>query len=54
MMGTHDPQKDLFAYHIDLDKRIRPDNPLRQIDERIDFGFVREEVKDFYGHNGNE
>src|SRR5262245_39274128 len=54
MMGHHEPQKDLFSYHIDLDKRVRPDNPLRGIAEKIDFTFVREEVAKFYGKKGNE
>ncbi len=54
MMGLKDDQKELFTYSVDLDKRVRPDNPLRQIQERIDFTFVRQEVKDFYGYNGNE
>jgi transposase len=54
MMGLKDDQKELFTYSVDLDKRVRPDNPLRQIRERIDFTFVREEVKRFYGYNGNE
>ncbi len=54
MMGLKDDQKELFTYSVDLDKRVRPDNPLRQISERIDFTFVRQEVKDFYGYNGNE
>lgn len=54
MMGHHEPQKDLFSYHIDLDKRVRADNPLRRIAEKIDFAFVREEVAKFYGKNGNE
>jgi len=54
MMGVKDDQKDLFSYSVDLDKRVRAENPLRQIHEAIDFTFVRGEVKDFYGHNGNE
>lgn len=54
MMGRHEPQKDLFSYHIDLDKRVRPENPLRRIAEKIDFTFVREEVAKFYGKKGNE
>ena len=53
MMGISDRQKDLFTYQIDLDKRVRSDHPLRQIAEAIDFTFVREQVKGFYGHNGN-
>jgi len=54
MMGLKDDQKDLFSYSVDLDKRVRPDHPLRQIREAIDFTFVRDEVKRFYGYNGNE
>ena len=53
-MGHHEPQKELFSYQIDLDKRVRPDNPLRRIAEKIDFTFIREEVAKFYGKNGNE
>jgi len=48
-----EPQKDLFAYNIDLDRRVRPDHPLRRIAETIDFTFVRAEVAKFYGKNGN-
>jgi transposase len=67
MMGRQTDQKELFSYSVDLDKRIRADNPLRPVDARIradnplrpvdarvDFTFVREEVKEFYGYNGNE
>jgi transposase len=54
MMGINTEQKELFSYSIDLDQRVRPENPLRQISESIDFTFVRQEVKDFYGYNGNE
>ena len=53
-MGRHEPQKDLFSYHIDLDRRVRPENPLRRIAERIDFTFIRDEVAKFYGTKGNE
>lgn len=54
MMGRQEPQKDLFSYHIDLDRRIRPENPLRRIAEKIDFAFIRPEVAKFYGKKGNE
>src|SRR6185503_10332966 len=53
MMGQHDEQKELFSYHIDLDKRVRADHPLRAIEEKIDFTFVRQEVEKFYGKKGN-
>jgi transposase len=39
---------------VNLEKRIRSDNPLRRIAEVIDFSFVREEVRELYGRNGNE
>jgi transposase len=54
MMGVHVEQKNLFTYGINLDQRVRKDNPLRQIAERIDFSFVRDEVRQLYGRNGNE
>jgi transposase len=53
MMGVQNSQKELFSYNIDLDKRVRRDHPLRQIAARIDFTFVREEVAQYYGKNGN-
>ena len=53
MMGIRQEQKDLFSYNIDLDKRIRKENPLRKISEQIDFTFVREDVAGHYGYNGN-
>jgi transposase len=39
---------------VDLDRRVRRDNPLRAIREQIDFGWVRDEVAHCYGYNGNE
>jgi len=53
MMGQHDEQKELFSYHINLEKRVRPDHPLRAISQRIDFTFIRAEVEKFYGKKGN-
>ena len=54
MMGKHLPQTNLFSYGVDLDKRVRQNHPLRKVAEKVDFSFVREEVKDCYGYNGNE
>jgi transposase len=54
MMGSQEPQKEMFSYQIDLDRRVRSENPLRRIRETIDFGFVRAEVAALYGANGNE
>jgi transposase len=53
MMGVHQSQSDLFTYTVQLDKRVRPDHPLRQIAARVDFSFVRAETARFYGQNGN-
>lgn len=51
-MGTHDGQKEMFSYQVDLDRRIRADHPLRAIRAVIDFSFVRHEVAHCYGYNG--
>ena len=54
MMGIHQPQEALFSYRINLEHRLRPDHPLRRVAQVIDFTFVRAEVAQFYGANGNE
>ena len=54
MMGIQDGQQELFAYQINLNKRVRADNPLRKVNEVVDFTFVRAEVAALYGYNGNE
>ena len=55
MMGyqPQDDQGKLFYYGFNLEKRIRPDHPLRKIAHLIDFDFIYEEVKDCYGIKGN-
>jgi transposase/chorismate mutase len=53
MMGVHQSQSELFTYSVQLDKRIRPDHPLRQVAAAIDFTFIRAETARFYGQNGN-
>jgi transposase len=54
MMGREDPpQPSLFYTSFNLDKRIRPNHPLRQVAKAIDFGFVSDEVEHLYGINGN-
>jgi transposase len=52
-MGTHDPQKELFSYQVDLDRRVRAGHPLRAVRAAVDFSFVRTEVARFYGGNGH-
>ena len=44
MMGMHEPQKEMFSYQVDLDKRVRSDHPLRRISEVVDWNFIRGEV----------
>jgi len=53
MMGLQNKQKELFGYNIDLDRRVRADNPLRQVAAQVDFSFARAEVEHKYGDNGN-
>ncbi len=54
MMGREDPpQPSLFYTSFNLDKRIRPNHPLRNVAKVIDFGFVSGEVEHLYGTNGN-
>jgi len=54
MMGVHQPQAELFSYQVNLERRVRPDHPLRQVAKAIDFTFVRAEVAARYGRKGNE
>ena len=53
MMGTHQPQDDLFSYRVNLEKRVRADHPLRRINTILDLSFVRPAVEQFYGNNGH-
>ena len=53
MMGERDPQKQLWNYQVNLDKRVCSDHPLRRINETLELGFVRREVAKFYHTKGN-
>jgi transposase len=53
MMGTQNKQNPLFLYQVNLEARIHPEHPLRKIKAALDFSFVRAEVEDRYGYNGN-
>jgi len=46
-------QPKLFYSLVNLDERIRPDNPLRKINDIVDFSSVRPQVEHFYGKRGN-
>lgn len=48
------PQNNLFHFGVNIDKRIRANHPLRKVTKLIDFDFVYDEVRDFYGYNGKE
>jgi transposase len=54
MMGQHEGQKELFSYHVDLDRRVHADHPLRRVRSMVDFTFARAAVAHTYGTNGNE
>src|SRR5437867_1406911 len=53
MMGQAKSEPQLFSYAVNLEKRVRPDHPLRRVAALIDFKFVREEVAHCYGDKGN-
>ena len=53
MMGTHQLQNELFSYRVNLEKRVRPDHPLRRVKAILDLSFVRPLVARFYGNNGH-
>jgi transposase len=53
MMGQQDQQKAFFSYHVDLDRRVRMDHPLRRVAALIDFTFARQQVAHTYGNKGN-
>jgi transposase len=53
MMGINQPQDELFSYQVNLEKRVRPNHPLRRVSKAVDFTFVRAEVAQFYGKKGN-
>ena len=54
MMGRQTPQKELFSYQVDLDRRVRANHPLRRIAARLNGERIREQVQGCYGYNGNE
>src|SRR5580698_8989003 len=54
MMGIHQPQPELFSYQVHLEKCVRLDHPLRRVAQAVDFSFMRAEMANLYGDNGNE
>ena len=55
MMGSLPEQRqpEFFSYHIDLERRIRAEHPLRQVKAALDLSFVIPLVKDSYGRCGH-
>src|SRR6202158_1139763 len=51
MMGQQ-PRMELLFYHFGLQAQIPQDHLLRLIDRYVDFGFVRERLKNFYSPMG--
>jgi len=44
----------LFYHGVSLDRRVPKEHPLRKIKQLIDFDFIRSQVADLYGTNGNQ
>ena len=55
MLGQLPPEKEqsLFSYHINLERRVDRDHPLREIKAVLDLSFVVPAVRSFYGRSGN-
>jgi transposase len=51
MMGQHTRSESLF-YYFRLDDQVPENHLLRLVDKHIDFGFVRERLKDSYSETG--
>ena len=50
MMGQESTfQPKLFYQQINLDQKVPKNHILRKIREQIDFDFIYDEVKDYYG-----
>lgn len=47
-------QPKLFYSSFSLEQRVHEDHPLRKIKNLIDFSFIRSEVEELYGYNGNQ
>jgi transposase len=44
----------LFYHGVSLERRMPHEHPLRKIKQLVDFDFIRSQVADLYGTNGNE
>jgi len=46
-------QLKIFYHGLNLEQRVRPDHPLRQVKRLVDFDFIYQEVAPSYGVNGH-
>jgi transposase len=55
MMGRQAKGQQLKMFYpgLCLERRVRPDHPLRRVKQLVDFDFIYQEVKPSYGVNGN-
>ena len=54
MMGHEsESQPKLFFYGFKLEQRVCANHILRKVEEKIDFDFIYDEVKDSYGDKDN-
>jgi hypothetical protein len=51
MMGQHSRSESLF-YYVRLEDQVPENHLLRLIDKHVDFGFIREHLKDSYSDMG--
>jgi len=55
MMGKPNQLEPKLFYHgVSLERRMPNDDPLRKIKQLVDFDFIRSQVADSYGINGNQ
>jgi transposase len=55
MMGRQPKGRQLKMFYqgLNLERRVRPDHPLRRVERLVDFDFIYQEVAPTYGVNGN-
>jgi len=55
MMGKPNQLEPKLFYHgVSLERRVHMEHPLRKIKQLLDFDFIRSQVADTYGNNGNQ
>ena len=52
MMGQQPPDQNALFYDFCLDEHVPPNHLLRQIDQVLDLGALREHLSDYYSHTG--